>query len=52
VLAFVEDYSGLGTVETYTVIYNRQGEAVFGIVIAWTPNGRRFICRSNMTQDW
>jgi hypothetical protein len=49
--AFIEDYTGLGTVETYAVIYDRQSKAAFGIIIARTPNGRRFICRSNMTQN-
>jgi len=42
---FNEDYTGPGTIETYTVIYDRQGKASFGIVIARTPEGRRFICR-------
>ncbi len=41
----VEEYAGPGIVETYTVIYDRQGAAMFGIVIARTPDGRRFVCR-------
>jgi acetyl-CoA C-acetyltransferase len=42
---FVEDYTGPGTIETYTVIYDRQGVAAFGIVIARTSDGKRFLCR-------
>ena len=42
---FIEDYTGAGIIETYTVIYDRQGAAMFGIVIARTPDGGRFICR-------
>jgi len=42
---FTEYYTGSGVIETYTVIYDRLGVAMFGIVIARTPDGRRFICR-------
>jgi len=42
---FVEDYTGPGTIETYTVIYDREGAAAYGIVIARTPDGKRFLCR-------
>jgi acetyl-CoA C-acetyltransferase len=42
---FIEHYTGPGAIETYTVIYDRQGSAAFGIVIARTPDGKRFICR-------
>jgi acetyl-CoA C-acetyltransferase len=41
----IEDYTGPGCIETYTVIYDRQGTAMFGTVIARTPAGERFICR-------
>ncbi len=42
---FIQDYAGPGTLETYTVIYDRQGAPMFGTVIALTPEGKRFICR-------
>jgi len=42
---FLADYTGPGTIETFTVIYDRQGAAMFGIVIARAPDGKRFICR-------
>ena len=42
---FIEEYTGPGSIETYTVIYDRQGAAAFGIVIAQTPDGARFLCR-------
>jgi acetyl-CoA C-acetyltransferase len=42
---FIEDYTGPGIIETYTVIYDRQGAAMFGIIIGLTPDGGRFICR-------
>ena len=42
---FIADYAGPGFIETYTVIYDRGGNALFGTVFARTPEGRRFICR-------
>jgi acetyl-CoA C-acetyltransferase len=42
---FCTDYTGPGIIETYTVIYDRQGAAMFGIVIARTPAGKRFLSR-------
>lgn len=40
-----EGYSGPAAVETYTVLYDRAGEARFGVVIARAPDGRRAIAR-------
>jgi acetyl-CoA C-acetyltransferase len=42
---FIENYAGPGIIETYTVIYDRRGAAMFGTVIARTPQGARFISR-------
>ena len=43
--ALVEDYDGPGRVETYTVFYDREGAARFGVVVARTPRGERFLAR-------
>lgn len=43
--ALIEDYEGEGTIETYTIFYDRAGAPTFGVVIARTPSGERFICR-------
>lgn len=43
--ALVSDYEGPATVETHTVVYEREGHADFGIVIARTPDGRRLMAR-------
>jgi acetyl-CoA C-acetyltransferase len=40
-----EDYLGPATVETYTVLYDRQGSAQQGAIIGRTPNGARFIAK-------
>ncbi len=40
-----EDYLGPAKVETYTVLYNRDGTIQQGAVIARAPNGARFIAR-------
>ncbi len=42
---FIQDYAGPGILETYTVIYDRQGAPMFGTVLARTQDGKRFICR-------
>jgi acetyl-CoA C-acetyltransferase len=42
---FVEDYLGSGTIETYTVPYDRMGAPRFAIVVARTPTGERFIAK-------
>lgn len=40
-----EKYSGPATIETYTVIYGRDGTPIQGIVIALTPAGERVMAR-------
>lgn len=39
----VEEHEGPGTVETYTVLYSRDGAPRQGVVLARTDDGRRFI---------
>jgi len=43
--ALAETYEGPGKVETYTVFYERDGSARFGVVVARTPEGARFLAR-------
>ena len=40
-----EDYLGPATVETYTVLYNREGSAQHGAIIGRAPSGARFIAK-------
>ena len=40
-----EDYLGPATVETYTVLYDRDGSAQHGAIIARAPHGGRFIAK-------
>jgi acetyl-CoA C-acetyltransferase len=40
-----EGYSGLATIETYTVIYARDGAPLQGVVIARSPAGERVMAR-------
>ena len=40
-----EDYLGEAAVETYTVLYDREGAAQQGAIIARAPDGARFIAR-------
>ncbi|MBA2933826.1 enoyl-CoA hydratase/isomerase family protein [Sphingomonas sp. CGMCC 1.13654] len=40
-----ENYIGPATIETYTVLYGRDGEPIDGIVILRTPDGRRTMAR-------
>jgi acetyl-CoA C-acetyltransferase len=40
-----EDYLGPATVETYTVLYDREGSAQHGAIIGRAPNGARFIAK-------
>jgi acetyl-CoA C-acetyltransferase len=37
-------YVGPGTIEAYTVPYDRKGAPLFGTIIARTPGGERFVC--------
>jgi acetyl-CoA C-acetyltransferase len=41
----IEDYAGPGTIETYVVPFDRNGEPRFGTIIARSPAGERFLCR-------
>ncbi len=43
--AVQEDYLGPATVETYTVLYDRDGSAQHGAIIGRAPNGARFIAK-------
>ena len=43
--ALDEAYRGAGTIETYTVIYDRVGAPDFGIVVGRSPEGTRFLAR-------
>jgi acetyl-CoA C-acetyltransferase len=52
--AFVEQASGRGTVETYTVVTDRKGKR-FGIVVGRDAEGRRFLANTpddDATLDW
>jgi acetyl-CoA C-acetyltransferase len=40
-----EDYLGAATVETYTVLYDREGAVQQGAIIGRAPNGARFIAK-------
>jgi acetyl-CoA C-acetyltransferase len=42
---FLEHYTGPGRIETYTVIYGRNGSPTFGTVIGRTPEDVRFVAR-------
>jgi len=42
---FVESYSGSATLETFTILYGRDGLPTHGIVIARTPAGERLMAR-------
>lgn len=41
----VEDYAGPATIETYTILYGRDGTPIDGIVILRTPAGARTMAR-------
>ena len=42
-IAFLEDYAGPATIETYTVFYDRAGAAKHGVIVARTPAHERFL---------
>jgi len=44
--ALVESPSGAGTIETYTVLHDRDGEPIRGIVIGRLDDGRRFLANT------
>ncbi len=41
----LEHYIGTATIETYTVLYGRDGAPLHGIVVARTPNGARVMAK-------
>ena len=41
----VEHYAGPATVETYTVLYGRDGAPLHGIVVSLTPKGQRVMAK-------
>ena len=41
----VEDYSGPATIETFTVLYERDGSARWGVIVAHTPDGGRTLAK-------
>ena len=41
----VETYGGPATVETYTVLYERDGSPRFGVIVARTPDGERTLAK-------
>ena len=44
-VAVVDGYRGPGTVETFTVMFGRDGEVQRGVVIGVSPEGDRFAAR-------
>lgn len=43
--AMLSEYEGRANIETYTVLFGRQGEVRHGVVIARTPDGSRTIAK-------
>lgn len=41
----LDDYAGLGKIETFAMPFNRQGEPSHAIIVARTPEGARFLAR-------
>lgn len=42
---FAEDYTGPGKIETFTVLYGRDGRVRFGVVVGRSPDGERFLAK-------
>ena len=40
-----ESYEGPGEIETYTVLHERNAEPKFGVIVARTPRGARFLAK-------
>jgi len=40
-----EEYEGPGTIETYTVLYARDGAPLHGVIVARNPDGARFLAK-------
>jgi len=47
----VKDYVGPGEIETYTVLYQRNGEPRFGVIVGRTPAGERFLAKILPTDE-
>jgi acetyl-CoA C-acetyltransferase len=43
---FVMDYEGPGQIETYTVVFDRDGNPDHAVIIGRTPHGSRFVAKS------
>jgi hypothetical protein len=43
------DYQGPATIETFTILYDREGEVDQGVVVARTPAGERLLARVEQT---
>jgi acetyl-CoA C-acetyltransferase len=43
--AVVEEYEGPATIETYTVLYERDGSAKWGVIVARTADGARTLAK-------
>ena len=43
--AVVEEYKGPAEIETYTVLYERDGSAKWGVIVARTPDGARTLAK-------
>jgi acetyl-CoA C-acetyltransferase len=41
----LEHYAGPGEIETYTVLYERNGQPRFGVIVGRTPEGARFLAK-------
>lgn len=42
---FVDEYAGPGAIETYTVLYDREGAVKSGVVVGLKDDGRRFLAQ-------
>ena len=47
----VEDYTGPGEIETYTVLYERNGQPKFGVIVGRNPEGARFLAKVPASDD-
>jgi acetyl-CoA C-acetyltransferase len=41
----MENYTGPGEIETYTVLYERNGQPRFGVIVGRNPDGARFLAK-------
>ena len=47
----IEDYEGPGTIETFTVLFDRTGAPRFGVIVARSPAGERFLAQVPATDE-